>query len=212
MTRPATAPTAIATRAVGGLGASIGGGAALGAAAWLSDQLAWPYSLLVPANLIGIWLAVAFVLGGSARTIPTGALRGLIGLLAAVAAYYVLFAILGSGYRALGASHAATVWGLVALIAGPVLGGAGAVWRHGTGWPRAIGVALLSAALVGEGIVFGGPRLVHLDQVAVDPGMLLFLAEIVIGLALPFLLLRRGERMRGYLATIVLGVAAGHRP
>ena len=46
--------------------------------------------------MIGIWLAVAFALGGSARTIPTGALRGLIGLLSAVAAYYLLFAVLGS--------------------------------------------------------------------------------------------------------------------
>ena len=38
--------------------------------------------------------AVAFVLGASARTIPTGALRGVIGLLSAVAAYYVLIAVL----------------------------------------------------------------------------------------------------------------------
>ena len=41
------------------------------------------------------------------------------------------------------------------------------------------------------------------------PAILLFLAEIVIGLALPFLLLRRGERLRGYVATIVLAVVAG---
>src|SRR4029077_16943450 len=100
---------------------------------------------------VGIWLAVAFALGGSARTIPTGALRGLIGLLSAVAAYYLLFAVLGSGFRSIGATHRATVGGLVALSAGPGLGGAGAVWRYGTGWPRAIGVALLAAALVGEG-------------------------------------------------------------
>ncbi len=212
--RPSPAPEVtlrppLASRAVGGFGASIGGGVALGAAAWLSDQLAWPYSLLVPANMVGIWLAVAFALGGSARTIPTGALRGLIGLLSAVAAYYLLFAVLGSGFRAIGATHAATVWGLVALIAGPVLGGAGAVWRYGTGWPRAIGVALLAASLVGEGIGFGGARFLHLDQLAQDPAILLFLAEIAVGLALPFVLLRRGERLRGYVATVVLGVLAG---
>jgi hypothetical protein len=202
------APAAIATRAVGGLGTSIGGGVLLGAAAWWSDQLGYPASLLIPANAIGAWLAVAFVLGASARTIPTGALRGLLGLLAAVACYYVLFAWLGVGFRAIGASHAATVWGLVALVAGPLLGGSGAVWRHGTGWPRAIGVAVLAAALVGEGVVFGGARLARVGQLGNDPGAFVSLGEIAIGLLLPLVLLRGRERLRGYTATIALAVLA----
>jgi hypothetical protein len=200
------APPSLLTRAVGGFGASILGGATLGAAAWISDQLGYPLGLLIPANAIGVWLAVAFVLGGSARTVPTGALRGLIGLLSAVVAYYLLIAALGEGVRAIGASHAATVWG--GALAGRS-GGAGAIWRHGSGWPRAIGVAVLAAALVGEGIVFGGPRLVRVDQLVNDPGAFLYLAEIVIGLALPFLLLRRGERLRGYVATAALTIVAG---
>src|SRR4249919_1081272 len=162
------------SRTVGGFGTSIVVGGALGAAAWLSDQLQWPYSLLIPANMIGIWLGVAFALGASARTIPTGAIRGLIGLLAAVAVYYLLFATLGEGYRATGAGHAATVWGLVALLAGPVVGGSGAVWRHGSGRPRATAVAVLAAALIAEGVVFGVTRLVHVDRLANDPGALLY--------------------------------------
>lgn len=147
------------------------------------------------------------MLGASARTIPTGALRGLIGLLSAVAAYYVLIALLGHGFRSIGASHAATVWGAVALLAGPFLGGAGAVWRHGTGWPRAIGVGLLAAGLIAEGLVFGVPRLVHLDELVRDPGALLFGSEAVVGVLLPTLLLRRGERLRGYVATAALAAA-----
>ena len=83
-------PPPLAVRAVGGFGASIGGGALLGAAAWFADQLGWPLELLLPANLIGVWLAVAFILGGSARTIPTGALRGLIGLVSAVVGYLTI--------------------------------------------------------------------------------------------------------------------------
>jgi hypothetical protein len=202
-------PSLIA-RAVEGLGTSILVGAALGALAWLSDQLQWPYSLLIPANMIGVWLALAFALGASARTIPTGALRGLIGLLAAVAVYYLLYT-LGAGYRAIGAGHAATVWGLVALIAGPVMGGAGAVWRHASGRPRAVAVAVLAAALIAEGAVFGISRLVHVDQLATDPGALLFGAEILIGLALPAILLRKGERFSGYAVTAgfaILGALA----
>jgi hypothetical protein len=203
--QPLTPP--LASRAVGGFGTSILGGATLGAAAWLSDVLGYPAGLLIPANAIGIWLGVAFALGASARTLPTGALRGLIGLLAAVAAYYLLFAALGEGMRAIGAGHAATIWGAVALVAGPILGGAGATWRYATGWPRAIAVAVLSAALIGEGVVFGGSRLLAFDPM-VDPGSALFAVEIVIGLILPFVLLRREERIRGYVATGVLAVAA----
>ena len=119
------------------------------------------YSLLIPANAIGVWLGVAFVLGASARTHPDRArCAGSIGLLTAVAVYYLLIA--RPRRRATGPSgpsHAATVWGAVALLAGPIMGGAGAVWRYGHGWPRAIGVALLAAALIAEGVVFGGPRL-----------------------------------------------------
>src|SRR5262245_60448174 len=112
----------LATRAVGGFGTSILAGAAIGGAARISDQLPYPLGVLLPANAIGAWLAVAFVLGASARTIPTGALRGLIGLLSAVAAYYLLIAMFGEGYRAIGASHAATIWGAVALATGPIMG------------------------------------------------------------------------------------------
>ncbi len=200
--------TRFAARAVGGFGTSIVVGAVLGALAWLADQLRWPVNLLVPANAIGVWLGFAFALGVSARTIPTGALRGLIGLLAAVSAYYLLFATLGSGYRAIGAGHAATVWGAVALLAGPVMGGAGAVWRHGAGWPRAIAVGLFAAALLAEGVVFGVGGLIHADRISTDPAAAQMALEIVIGAALPMLLLRRGERLHGYVATATLAVAA----
>jgi len=198
----------LAVRAVGGFGTSIAIGVALGAGARFADGLAYPLGLLIPANAIGVWLGTAFILGGSARTIPTGALRGVIGLLSAVAAYYVLIAIFGQGYRAIGASHAATIWGAVALLAGPVMGAAGASWRHGTGWPRAIGVAILASALFAEGFVFGAPRLIHVDQLAYDPGAILYAAEMALGLALPWLLLRRGERLHGYVAAAGLAVIA----
>jgi hypothetical protein len=195
-------------RVVGGFGTSILGGALLGAASWVSDELDYPLGLLLPVNLIGAWLAVAFVLGTTARTVPTGALRGLIGLLAAVAAYYLLIAAFGEGFRAIGASHAAVVWGVVALVAGPVLGAAGGVWRHGAGWPRAIAVALLAAALIGEGVVFGAGRWLAQVNLPSDPGALILVAEVVIGLALPWLLLRQEERVRGYLATAAFAVGA----
>jgi hypothetical protein len=211
--RPSQAPDLalsppVGVRILGGFGTSIAAGATLGAAAWIADELGFPWTALLPFNAIGAWLAVAFALGASARTVPTGALRGVIGLLSAVAAYYVLNGLLGTGFRVIGASHAATVWGSVALLAGPVFGLAGAAWRHGHGWPRAAGVAALSAALIAEGLVFGAQRLLHLGQLASDPGALVLAAEVVIGLALPWFLLRRGERREGYAAVVVLAVVA----
>ena len=198
----------LATRALGGFGTSILGGASLGSLAWLSDLLDYPLGLLLPLNGIGAWLAVAFALGASARTVPTGALRGLIGLISAVAAYYLLFATLGDGFRAIGAGHAATIWGVVALLAGPALGAAGASWRHRAGWHRIVAVALLASAVVAEGIVFGGEGLVRFDSLPSDPGAWLLGAEIVLGATLPWALLPAGERLRGYLAMLGLAVAA----
>ena len=203
----ALAPS-IGGRVLGGFGASILGGAALGIAAWWTDQLGFPWTGFIPTNTIGAWLGLAFILGASARTIPTGALRGLIGVLSAIGAYYLLNRVFGEGYRAIGASHAATVWGAVAVIAGPVLGSAGATWRHGRGRPRAIAVAILAASLIAEGLVFGAARWAHLDQIHTDPGAVLLAVEVGLGLALPWLLLGRGERRWGYLAVALLGVVA----
>ena len=151
---------------------------------------------------------MAFVAGATGRTIPLGALRGLVALVAAVAAYYLLIRFLGEGIRPIGAPHAAAVWGFVAAIAGPALGAAGATWRHGRGWPRAISVALLAAVLVAEGMAFGGARLLPWDHVADDPGAILLAVEALIGLILPAILLRRGERLRGYASLAALAAGA----
>ena len=167
----------------------------MGAAAWLVDRLGFPWTGVIPVSLIGSWLAVAFVLGTTARTPATGALRGLIGLLAAVVAYYTWSRCSTAG-SAVGARHAAFVWGTVALLAGPCLGLAGGVWRDGAGRPRALAVAVLAAGLIAEALVFGAGRLLHVD-VVVDPGALVLGAELVLGLALPMLLLRGAERLTG---------------
>jgi hypothetical protein len=63
-------------------------------------------------------------------------------------------------------------------------------------------VGLVSAALVAEGIVFGGLRLG-------DAGGVLLTVEAVIGALLPVVLLRPGERLIGAVAALVMAVAAG---
>jgi hypothetical protein len=196
--RPRARP--LASRAAFGFGTGIALGAGLGALAWLADQLPYPWGALIPANAIGAWLALAFLLGASAKTVPTGALRGLIGLLSGVAAYYALISIFAVGFRLIGASHAATTWGAVALVAGPLFGAAGGAWRHWEGNRRAFAAGLLAASLIAEGVAFGKLR-------TSDPVALFYLVEIAIGLLLPILLLRPRERLAGYGATLVLAAA-----
>jgi Family of unknown function (DUF6518) len=207
MTRLAP-PPALPVRAATGFGTAIVLGVALGAAARLADVLGSPWFAIVPANAIGAWLALAFLVGAGARTIPTASLKGLVALAAAVVAYYALIAAFAGGFRAIGASHAALIWGAVAVIAGPILGAAGGAWRRGRGWPRAIALGLLAAALLAEGFVFGAPRLARVDQIAHDPAAFVFAAEMVVALVLPAALLLPGERSRGYAATLWLAGAA----
>jgi len=56
--------------------------------------------------------------------------------------------------------------------------------------------------------VFGAPRLIHVEQIQSDPGAILFAGEMIVGLVLPWLLLRREERLRGYAALAALATVA----
>ena len=174
-------------------------GAILGGLAWLSDDLGYPAGLLIPANLVGAWGLVAFGAGAGARTIVGGAGRGLFALLAAVAVYYLAYGLLGDGWRMAGAMRAATIWGSVAFIAGPPLGLAGSAWRHRTGWPRSLGIAVPAGLLIAEGVVFQ-------SQVPNDvPARALLTIEALIGLALPALFLQGARwRLIGYAGALAV--------
>jgi hypothetical protein len=94
---------------------------------------------------------------------------------------------------------------MVAVVAGPLVGAAGETWRRRTGWPRALAVAPLAGTLIAEGVVFGPGRIGRLPD---DPGGIVLVMEIGIGLALPALLLPSGGRLRGYIATGAFACAA----
>ena len=177
-------------------------GGILGALAWLSDDLGYPTSLLIPANLVGVWGLVAFGAGAGARSVIGGAGRGLFALLAAVAVYYLAYGLLGEGWRAAGAGRAAMVWGSVALLAGPTLGLAGSVWRHREGTARSLGIAVPAGVLIAEGLLFGA-------QVPNDPAARsLLTVEALVGIALPMFLVR-GMRARAIGLSAAVLVAVG---
>jgi hypothetical protein len=98
------------------------------------------------------------------------------------------------------------VWGAVSVLAGPVRGGAGAVWRrhsfrgHSHWWLPAVAVGILSAPLAAEGLyltwLFGG-------QVGAIGGVV----ELALGLALPVWLLRTWREWRiAYTVLSTLGI------
>ncbi|HEX5827741.1 MAG TPA: DUF6518 family protein [Candidatus Limnocylindrales bacterium] len=179
-------------------------GATLGLLAWLSDDLGYPTGLLIPANLVAVWGLVAFGAGAGARTVVGGAGRGLFALLAAVAAYYLVYGLFGEGWRAAGAVRAATIWGSVAILAGPPLGLAGSVWRHRDGIPRSLGIAVPSGLLIAEGLL-------SQLQLGDDPAARTLLAlETAAGVLLPLVAVR-GTRYRLIAlaaALLAAGVAA----
>jgi predicted Zn-dependent protease len=75
-------------------------------------------------------------------------------------------------------------------------------------------VGLLAAVLVAEGVAFGGSRWGAWVGPADDPGAVLFAVEAALGVALPTILLHRGDRLRAYvslgaLAALGLGAQVG---
>ena len=86
----------------------------------------------------------------------------------------------------------------VATLAGPVIGLAGFAWRSDSGPLRAVGVAVMAAVLIGDG-VWGLLRVVD------STGWLYWVLIIVMGVGiLTWVVLRRLDRLRDRVLAIVL--------
>lgn len=151
------------------------------------------------ANSGAVWVAVAFAVGAFMASDRTAALAGAGTLLGAVVGYYVTVPWLVEG--AASSSRSVAIWGVTALIGGPVFGLAGRWWRTGTEGRRAIAIGLLGGAFAGEGaytmIHIAGPTG---SQEAVVWTML------AIGVGVPLLL---GRSLRGRLFGLVVMVPVG---
>lgn len=108
-----------------------------------------PLPLVSFANSAGGWTMLCFLLVWLSRARPL--LAGLLGVAALLA--------LTEGYAAVSlwrgyfyAEPFSTVWTLVALLAGPVIGLGAALCRHGSLLWRVLGVTPLSAVLLGDGV------------------------------------------------------------
>jgi uncharacterized protein DUF6518 len=130
------------------------------------------------------WLAVAWVLGAIARRPALGAVAGGLALAGGTGAWYA-FTVWQLGRTALGyALPVSMAWAVAALAAGAVFGAAGALWRSGDrDEVRALGVAVLAACFLGEAVLL----MTTWDGRA---ARFVLTVELLVGVALPFVLLR----------------------
>jgi hypothetical protein len=135
-----------------------------------------PFAALV--NSAGPWLVVPFLMGAVCRRVTTATLGGAAVCVVQLAGYY------GTAHvRGFAAGHGILVFWLVCgVIGGPILGGAGFLWRNADARVRGLGGTALPAAFLAEGIWVYWHTL-HYDSTAV--------LWVVIALLLAGLLARR---------------------
>jgi hypothetical protein len=152
-------------------------------------------------NSGAVWSAAAFAAGA---LLPVrgwrAAVAGLILLVGAVVGYYGSTTVLLNDDVDAHTLRGPVVWAVVACVAGPVFGLAGAVWRGGQPVHRAAAAAALGAVFVAEGLYL----LIVLRYV--DEAVLM----VGLGLLLPALLGRSGaDRLRALAAVVPMTVLAG---
>ena len=111
-------------------------------------------------------------------------------LILALVGYYAMIE-LRYGYGA--STGSLVLWGLGALVGGPVFGIAGWSWRFEDGWRRAGAIGLLAAVAIAEGIYLVGIR----------PDAAIGIGFIIAGLLVPLAFGRTaGDRWRTYVMVL----------
>jgi hypothetical protein len=142
------------------------------------------------ANAITPWLLVAFLLGSVMPDTRWAVGAGAGALLLALVGYYVMVQ-LRYGYG--GGTSSLIIWGLGAVVGGPVFGVAGHWWRGPVHRRRSLAMGLLAAVAIAEGAY----NLLVVDHASVGAAL------IVLGLLVPLVFGRsRQDRLGGYVAII----------
>jgi glucose uptake protein GlcU len=118
-------------------------------------------------------------------------------------AYYLAIS-LGGDRPGVDLRRSAAAWTAVALVAGPVFGGAGAVWRAGPLAVRPLAVALIAGALaaVGAYVIFESLRYGEVSDIRLLAGLTHLFGAL---LAPVFMLNDRQSRLWSYAFTVVFG-------
>ncbi|HET6548351.1 MAG TPA: DUF6518 family protein [Solirubrobacter sp.] len=203
--------TRVAVVGLASVAAAVGLGVAARYAAG-SGLIAFAGPVAEPASRLGSWvialgapwLAVAWLLGVLSRRTGLGAAAGAFALVGGTGAWYA-FTVWSEGRASLGYAVPVSIgWAAAAAVAGAVFGAGGALWRSGRGdGARALGAAMLAAPLIGEAVLL---ETVWDGRAA----RVVLTVELLIGLVLPFVLVRRPPRalLLCVVLTAVLSVVA----
>ena len=100
-------------------------------------------------------------------------------------------------------------WLAVALLAGPIFGLAGSIWRAGPRPLRPFAAGLLTGALLGEFAYFTGGELRYGLWDWDGTRDYLATLELLVALSLPLLLLQSGvQRLHAYVTATLMGAVA----
>jgi|SRR5215211_3797463 len=180
-------------------------GVGLGTFSQLADGIIGGRLVGILGNIASPWGLAAFFVGRLTTSPKQGAVAGALTLVAGVAAYYLL-----GGLRGYVVSEFNVVWTAVALVAGPVMGWAGASISSEPERPPVLAVAAPSAMLVAEALFLVLDRKVWRYNLGetyrlIDLGVIVVL--VLVGLALP-VFFEKNRRRRGvvYLVVVLAGV------
>lgn len=173
------------------LALSVGAGIVLGVLVQLQYSLPGNSGTSL-ANLGAPWLAVAFALGAVAQSRRDGALAGISSMILGLVSFYVYMRLVQDTPTP---PHK-WAWFVLGVVGGAGFGAAGTIWRSEPGRPRLWVTALLTGTLAAEGT--GGLVRAAEGTLHVIP-IVIFVLELLAGLAAPLLLLRdRDDRTRAY--------------
>ena len=112
-------------------------------------QYMLPDSIEQIANSGAMWVIIAFVMGRYAPSLVMAILAGTLALFGELAGFY---AIAWRLHLAITPLWVVFAWGVVAVIAGPMLATGGYVSRTKDGFARLLGMSTLGATFIGEGL------------------------------------------------------------
>jgi hypothetical protein len=158
-----------------------------------SPPIPWLTALGVP------WLATAFAVGAIVRGRRRAPLSAALTLTVAVVTYYLVMWLVVGHTSGAYAMRMAAAWSLAASLAGAGFGFLGAVWRK-RARRSTLAAAAISGAFAGEALLLLGTWRSHAAQAVLA-------CELVLGLALPFVLARRGQLAAGLALTVAVALA-----
>jgi|GEM_PF-5677141 len=159
-------------------------------------------------NTATLWGAAAFIVGVRMGSKKMAAISAILLLLAAVGSYYFYGTNFGNRTEIIMGTiiKTAVLWSIIGIVVGTIFGIAGFVYKHTiSSKAKMAGVITLSSLILSENGYYLYAAKDYLTQL--DPQKAVLIGMILVGLALPFILL--GKNKKGLLSTVLSTLISG---